>query len=599
MPILSSSYQDISKVLSQFGWIVILCLWLPGVPLNAAQPTHEIIKTSQPKTFQPDNAELADTFFTSLGKDSPQLLEKYMKIRTILADTGALARIGGYLSGGDYSDAYSEIKKLVGDKMIDAIPIFGTMEKLGADLGHLATDNFGKGRFDGLYTTAQKRLDAGDWEQGFDSGFVQALITEGTKGGNIYTWLNEKTGVERSRSENEKLLWKILKAKHNFNILCDKYHLKGEDRSYDILMIYLNADIRSSAKQAVRREKMKAEDRAFFKKRKEENRAERLRILAEQDKKRCDIWLGRVRDPNSASSYEDRPSDGIILQQCGEKPKPSKTTDSNMTVTVDDTATDISDISAADNNITVSSDIQDTNATVSVITFAPREPKINVHGGISVSILRRVVGDATYCTARIVNNTQKPMPDLSLSVEATEPYDSGGTGGGGTVSLRPGEIHSFTISSFGEAKGAKGALSLGNRSLGSFTCFSAHKVKKNISFLPNHTVNGTYTGSITGNIAKGGITIVITGNKITGEIGGRFEAMGDSGSIGAEISGSFDPKSGVLVGSFEGSAINEKDGKAEGIGGSLKGVLTGTMLSGSWQGSANLASDEGKWNASQ
>jgi len=574
-----------------------MLLWLLNTQFSVAQSVKKSLTLSESQAFQPDYAELADTFFTSLGKDSPQLLEKYLKIRTILADTGALARVGGYLSGGDYSNAYSEMKKFVGDKMIDAIPIFGTMGKLGADLGHVATDHFGKGRFDSLYTTAQKRLDAGDWEQGFDSGFVQTLITEGTKGGNIYTWLNEKTGAERSRSENEKLLWKILKAKHNFNILCDKYHLKGEDRSYDILMIYLNADIRSSAKQAVRREKIKAEDRAFFKKRKEENRAERLRMLAEHDKKRCDIWLGRVRDPNSAFSYEDRPSDGIILQQCGEKPKPSKTTDSNMTV--DDTATDISDIAAADNNITVSSNIQVTNATVSVITFAPREPEINVHGGISVSISRRVIGDATYCTARIVNNTQKSMSGLSLSVEATEPYDSGGTGGGDTVSLGPGEIHSFTISSFGEVKGAKGALSLGGRSLGSFTCFSAHKVKQNISFLPNHTANGTYTGAITGNIAKGGITIVITGNKITGEIGGRFEAMGDSGSIGAEISGSFDPKSGVLVGNFEGSATNEKDGKAEGIGGGLKGVLTGTMLSGSWQGSANLASDEGKWNASQ
>ena len=546
------------------------------------------------RAVEPDYAELADTFFTSLGKDSPVLLEKYQKIRSALADTGALARVGGYLSAGDYGDAYQEIRKFVGDKMIDSIPVLGAMGKLGVGLGNWATDHFGKGRFDSLYEASKTRLDAGDWAQGFDSGFVQALITEGTKGGNIYSWLNEKSGQNRSREENEKLLWKILKAKHEFNKLCDKYHLQGEDRSYDILKIYIEADIRSAARQAVRREKRKAEDRAFFKNKKLKDKREREKRQAEHDKKVCKIWLGRVKDPDSGTSYEDRPGNDQIFQQCGERPKtPDNTTE----------PASVSNDSSSDGLTGNGADLSADAATPVKprIVLKPKKPEVNVHDGIFVTVTRETVGDSTFCKVMVMNTSQKPMRSLSLSVEATAPYKSGGTGGGGKATLGPGEIHSFIVFSSGEAKGSRGSFTLGGKSLGEVTCYSAHEAPQETGINPAAVVNpnGTYTGGIKGGISRGGITIIISGRNIKGEIGGTFESMGDFGTIGARIKGSFDPVHGVLSGTFEGSALNKKDGKTEGISGSLKGVLTGNVLSGSWEGSASLAFDEGRWSAAK
>ena len=81
-------------------------------------------------TIEPDYAAIADGYFKSLGRNSPAALAKYAKIRGILLDTGALARVGGYLSAGGYDDAYREIRKLVGDKLIGSIPLLGPMGSL-------------------------------------------------------------------------------------------------------------------------------------------------------------------------------------------------------------------------------------------------------------------------------------------------------------------------------------------------------------------------------------------------------------------------------------------------------------------------------------
>lgn len=467
---------------------------------------------------QPDYAGMADNFLTGLGTGSPALLGKYVKIRDELQGNGKLAVLGRFIQTGDVGAFVRSGLTAYSQDLIEATPVLGQMyglANLGAQLGDWATQHYGSGRFDSLYKAAESRLGESDWKEGLNNDFVRALMVEGTKGGVTYSWLNSKTGVDRTRDENDKIIWQMLKAKHDFNLLADKYGLGADQRTYHELQKRIAQDIQTRAKKARDRERarlvavrLKLARDAVARKKQAEKQKQRQ---AENAKFVCDVWLGRATDPSGYFSKENRPADNDIEELCHEKP-----THEPRPVNAD---------AGEDNDAGKDAVAEPSQAK----SFAPRESSIQVDPRLAVSVVRTVVGAQTFCDVSVVNVSSRAISSLSLDVRASAPFQSGGVGAGGKKAgaggLKPGQLVHYTVFAGGDAPGVTGYLAGAAKQFGQFTCFSAHTT--HAGTVPEKIAGKNYAGEfVEGDPDIGGdIALQVSGDRITGTISKDIEMI--------------------------------------------------------------------------
>ena len=552
--------------------IAIVVAAAATLPIGAAE---ELPASAQPPAFdvKADHAGMADNFLSGLTGWSPSALGAYLDIRDRV-------EIGVLILEGDYSGAAHAAASHLATKAATSVPVVGqwyALGQLGASLGHWAIDHFGAARFDGAYRVLSERLSAEEWSLSVGDPRIDPDLTA-IENANLLTFIDKQTGGEHTPAQLQRMLWDMLRARRQFDALCDHYGLAGAERTYANLKRRYDADVARMAAAAklieedrIAREKKKLEekwraDQAFLAKQVAEREAQQKLI--------CDAWLGRIAvDPDKVPP---RPAAAIVEELCGARPPadpaPAADDGNQSQTAVDSTAAD----TTADQGRTEE---------------------------IDWTIIAGASGDATRFRVFVTNITGAHLSGIAISAVPSGPFSSGGiihgaTAGGAGVTLPPGGSRGFDIIATGDVRAIAGTISISGRMIAQFVRPCLHE--------PATATDGRYAGRYAGAGNSGTITLVVEGGKVTGSLAGGYADARQTVSITATVSGTFDASQGTLTAEWGGRAvgsIRDDDGEEvevdETVGGRLSGKLQSGAFAGAWSGGSAYVEDEGEWSAAR
>jgi len=557
------------------GLAAFIFLLLAVATPFAARAAEELPAAAAPPAFvvKPDHAGMADNFLSGLTGWSPAALGSYLDIRDRV-------EIGILIVAGDYAGAARAATEHLAAKAAASVPVLGqwyALGQLGASLGDWAVDHFGEARFDGAYRVLSERLSAEEWTLPFGDPRVDADLTA-IENANLLTFIDKQTGGGRTPAQLQRMLWDMLKARRQFDTLCDHYGLAGAERTYDNMARRYDADVARMAAAAklveddrIAREKKKLEekwraDQAFLAKQAAEREAQQKLI--------CDAWLGRVVvDPDKVPP---RPAAVIVEELCGARPP--------------------ADAAADDDDGNQSQTAVDSAA-------ADATPDQGRTEEIGWTIVASASNDATRFRVFVTNMTGARLSGIAIAAVPSGPFASGGiihgaTAGGAGVTLPPGGSRGFDIIATGDVRAIAGTISVAGRTVAQFVRPCLHE--------PSGAADGRYAGGYSGAGNSGTITLVVEGGKVTGSLSGGYADARQTVSITATVSGTFDASTGALTAEWGGRAvgsIRDDDGEEldvdEAVGGQLSGRFRDGAFAGAWSGGSAYVEDEGEWSAAR
>ncbi|HOV05310.1 MAG TPA: hypothetical protein PLJ34_00965 [Hyphomicrobiales bacterium] len=292
------------------GGLLVAILLAAAAPAIAA----EDIAVPQPPRFhvERDWMGMANDFLAGLTGGSPDLLEDAL-------DTRAKAVIAGYVAEGDFETAGDLVLDYIGDKIVSSVPVVGqwaSMASLGRELGHWAIDHFGEQRFDVAYEFLSHNLGPEDWAAPYGEGFFDAHLVH-LENSALMDFIDAETGGGKSLEERRRILWDLLKAKHDFESMCDRFGLEGDARNTEALHRRLLAEMDAQARLARQKDRERREEK-IVRLAEERRRALDWRLgqaewRAKNHRYICDVWLGRLP---ADEKVPPRPGDELVAYNC-------------------------------------------------------------------------------------------------------------------------------------------------------------------------------------------------------------------------------------------------------------------------------------------
>ncbi|MBW8283805.1 MAG: hypothetical protein K0M55_09395 [Rhizobium sp.] len=547
----------------------ISALVLDCAPIALAQTAT----TPAPPQFdvRPDYVGMADNFISGATGWSPGALGRYL-------DAKAMSEIGLLVGNGDYGAASDKALHYLGEKAVASVPVIGqwyALGQLGKGLGDWAIDHFGSARFDSAMNSLSAHFSEADWNRPYgDPGLdIELVIIENA---NLLTFIDKQSGGGHSPDELRRMLWDMLRARHQFEALADHFGLSGGERTYETIARRYDEQMRVNAEAA----RMIEADRVAAEKRRLEEkwRVEQAHLAKkEADEKArnaetCNAWLGKIAfDPDR---HLPRPADDVVKELCGEAPPVAPATGA------DDTSTDI--IAPQPASSDQAPDFSPTNGTAGDLAW-----QIESSAGARKTTFRLTV----------TNTGRGPIEGVGTEAGPSGPYKSGGVVAGASRSvLLPGQSRRFDIVATGDVKAVAISVQTGKGPVASISRPCLHET--------GIVGDGHYSGSYSGLGNDGRIALTVTGGTVTGTLVGSFADDAQSLAISCAISGTYNPETGTLSAQWGGTAVGAYKGENgakinEALAGALSGSLKDNTFSGTWAGGSQFLEAEGQWNASR
>lgn len=551
-------------------------VWAPlldCIPRALAQTSD---RPAPPKfEVRPDYAGMADNFLSGVTGWSPSTLGRYL-------DAKAMSEIGLLVGDGDYGAASDKALRYLGDKAVASVPVIGqwyALGQLGKGLGDWAIDHFGSARFDSALNSLSAHFSEADWNRPYGDPAldIELVIIENA---NLLTFIDKQSGGGHSPDELRRMLWDMLRARHQFEALADHFGLSGSERTYETVARRYDEQMRVNAEAA---RLIEADRVAGERKRLEEKwRAEQAQLAKkEADEKArnaetCNAWLGKIAfDPDR---HLPRPADDVVKELCGEAPATASATSDS------DTSADT---------------VPDTVAPLPASTDqAPdSSPANGFAGDLTWQIKASAGARQTTFRLTVTNTGSAPIEGVGIAAGGSGPYKSGGVVAGASRSvLAPGQSRTFDIVATGDVKAVAISVLTAKGAVASIARPCLHET--------GIVGDGQYSGTYSGLGNDGRITLSITGRTVNGTLSGSFSDAAQALAISCTISGTYDAQTGALSAQWGGTAVGtykgENGGKInEALAGALSGSLKENLFSGTWAGGSQFLEAEGQWNASR
>ncbi len=543
-----------------FGGVAVAA---PGEPPPALPP--------QPPAFtvEVDHAGLADNFLSGLTGWSPETLGTYLDIRDRI-------EIGRLLLTGDYAGAAKAAVEHVSGKAIGAIPVIGqwyALAQAGESLGGWAIQHFGSERFASAYAAMAAQLSEDEWNRPYGDPSIDPLLAT-LDNANLLTFIDQQTGGGHTPDELRRMLWEMLQGKHRFEVLCDRYGLTGEERTYAALERAHAAELDRFGRAA----RAVEDDRAEREKRKRLAKWEaEQRFIARRDAERkartaeiCAAWQGKLSPV--PEWIPERPSDALVAELCGGAP------------------------------------VAEAGGEADFLPLTAFSPERGESGPIVWRFFSRGGGGLTRHELTIVNRTDAPLAGIVIEARPAGPYSAGtantdpliASDANGGETICAGCYVKRTIRTGGDIQGTAVRIIGPDGLVAELMLASKHDTAPHW--------DAQYTGRFEGGWLSGRIVVNVTGNAVSGVFHGRRGEGDDVLTLEATFTGTLDPATGRLTSDdLGGVAWSGPPGRMrfrEVVLGKLSGTLSGAGLSGDWSlgnfaGRDVTISETGTWSAAR
>jgi len=548
-------------------WFCALAAGLPAFAAGPPEPPPALPPQPPAFTVEVDHAGLADNFLSGLTGWSPETLGTYLDIRDRI-------EIGRLLLTGDYAGAAKAAVEHVSGKAIGAIPVIGqwyALAQAGESLGGWAIEHFGSERFASAYEVLSERLSEDEWNRPYGDPSIDALLTT-MDNANLLTFIDQQTGGGHTPDELRRMFWEMLQGKRRFEVLCDRYGLTGEERTYAALerahaeeldrfgrAAQAVEDDRAARERQKRLAKWEAEQR-FIARRDAERKARTAEI--------CAAWQGKLTP--APEWIPARPSDALVAELCGGAP------------------------------------VADAGGEADFIPLAAFSPERGESGPIVWRVMSRGGGGWTRHELHIVNRTEAPLAGIVFEVRPAGPYSAGwantdpliASDASGGETICAGCFVKRIIKVGGDIQGAAVRIIGPDGLVAELMLASKHDTAP--------FWDTQYQGRFAGDWLGGRIVVNVTGTKVSGVFHGRRGEGDDVLALEAWFTGTLDPATGRLTSDdFGGVAWSGPPGRMrfrEVVLGKLTGDLAGGALSGTWTlgnfaGRDVTINEEGTWSA--